>query len=101
MYWFDEDGRPNLDTDQAIKAASEYVKSREWAHPDALSWTYAEGYAGIGSGQTPHLTTYTNVTKFVDRMNEDGTPASPAAGPGSPNLLSATDRTERKESASA
>jgi len=80
MYWFDEEGRPNLDTDQAIKAASEYVKSREWAHPDALSWTYAEGYAGIGSGQTPHLTTYTNVTKFVDRMNADGSPASAAAG---------------------
>ncbi len=80
MYWFDEDGRPNLDTDQAIKAATEYVATREWAHPDALSWTYAEGYSGIGSGQTPHLTTYTNVTKFVDRMNADGTPASPAAG---------------------
>ena len=36
-------GNPNLDTDQAIKAASEYVKSREWAHPDALSWTLCRG----------------------------------------------------------
>ena len=80
MYWFDENGRPNLDTDQAIKAATEYVKSREWAHPDALSWTYAEGYSGLGSGQTPHLTTYTNVSKFVDRTNTDGSPANPAAG---------------------
>lgn len=80
MYWFDEDGNPNLATPEAIKAAEEYVKSREWAHPDALSWTFAEGYSGIGSGQTPHLTTYTNVAKFVDRMNDDGTPASPAAG---------------------
>jgi len=80
MYWFDENGRPNLDTEQAIKAATEYVQSKEWAHPDALSWTYAEGYSGIGSGQTPHLTTYTNVSKFVDRMDENGNPASPAAG---------------------
>ncbi len=80
MYWFDEDGRPNLDTDEGIKAATEYVRSRDWAHPDALSWTYAEGYSGIGSGATPHLTTYTNVTKFVDRREEDGSPASPAAG---------------------
>ena len=80
MYWFDENGRPNLDTDQAIKAATEYVQSRAWAHPDALSWTYAEAYSGFGSGQTPHLTTYTNVSKFVDRKNADGSPASPAAG---------------------
>ncbi len=80
MYWFDENGVPNLATEQAIKAANEYVKIKDFSHPDALSWTYAEGYSGIGSGQTAHLTTYSNVTKFVDRMNEDGTPASPAAG---------------------
>lgn len=80
MYWFDDEGNPNLGTPEAVKAAEEYVKSREWAHPDALSWTFAEGYSGIGSGQTPHVTTYTNVAKFVDRFNDDGTPANPAAG---------------------
>lgn len=80
MYWFDEDGRPNLDTDEGIKAATEYVQTKDWSHPDVLSWTYAEGYNGIGTGQTAHVCTYTNVAKFVDRMNEDGTPASPAAG---------------------
>lgn len=80
MYWFDDDGSPNLATPEAVKAAEEYVRSREWAHPDGLSWTFAEGYSGIGSGQTPHLTTYTNVTKFIDRFNDDGTPANPAAG---------------------
>lgn len=66
MYWFDENGRPNLDTPEGIKAATEYVKLKDYSHPDALSWTYAEGYSGIGSGQTAHLATYTNVTKFVD-----------------------------------
>lgn len=80
MYWFDENGEPNLDTPEGIKAATEYVKVKDWSHPDVLSWTYAEGYSGIGSGQTAHLSTYTNVTKFVDVMNKDGTPANPAAG---------------------
>ncbi len=80
MYWFDENGVPNLATEQAIKAATEYVKIKDFSHPDVLSWTYAEGYSGLGSGQTAHLSTYTNVAKFVDRMNDDGTPASPAAG---------------------
>ncbi len=80
MYWFDENGRPNLDTDEGIKAATEYVKTKDWSHPDVMSWTYAEGYNGIGSGQTAHLTTYTNVSKFVDRKNADGSPASPATG---------------------
>ncbi|MEM9011843.1 MAG: extracellular solute-binding protein [Pseudomonadota bacterium] len=80
MFWFDDDGNPNLETEEGIKAATEYVRMRDWSHPDVLSWTYAEGYSGIGSGQTAHLTTYTNVTKFVDRMNADGSPASPAAG---------------------
>lgn len=81
MYWFDEDGNPNLDTEEGIKAATEYVKIKDWSHPDVLSWTFAEGYNGIGSGQTVHLMTYTNVSKFVDRMEADGTtPAVPAAG---------------------
>lgn len=80
MYWFDDDGNPNLATPEGIKAATEYVKVKDWSHPDVLSWTYAEGYGGIGSGETAHLTTYTNVAKFVDRMNADGTPASAATG---------------------
>ena len=80
MYFFDEDGAPNLATEEGIEAATEYVKLKDWSHPDVLSWTFAEGYAGIGSGTTPHLSTYTNVTKFVDRKNDDGTPANPAAG---------------------
>ncbi|MEO1701653.1 MAG: extracellular solute-binding protein [Pseudomonadota bacterium] len=66
MYWFDEEGNPNLDTPEGIKAATEYVALKDFSHPDVLSWTYAEGYSGIGSGQTAHLATYTNVTKFVD-----------------------------------
>jgi multiple sugar transport system substrate-binding protein len=80
MYWFDENGNPNLDTPEGIKAATEYVAIKNSSHPDVLSWTYAEGYSGIGSGTTAHLSTYTNVAKFVDRKNEDGSPASPATG---------------------
>jgi multiple sugar transport system substrate-binding protein len=80
MYWFDENGVPNLATEGAIKAAKEYVGIKDSSHPDVLSWSYAEGYAGIGSGQTVHLATYTNVAKFVDRKNPDGTNASATTG---------------------
>jgi multiple sugar transport system substrate-binding protein len=80
MYWFDENGNPNLDTAEGIKAATEYVKIKDSSHPDVLSWTYAEGYGAIGSGQTAHLTTFTNVSKFVDRKNEDGSNASATTG---------------------
>ena len=80
MYWFNKNGNPSLDTPEGIKTATEYVATKAWSHPDVLSWTYAEGYTGLGSGTTAHLTTYTNVSKFVDRFNPDGSPASPAAG---------------------
>ena len=80
MYWFNDDGKPNLYTPEGIRTAEEYVRLKAWSHPDVLSWTYAEGYAGLGSGMTPHLCTYTNVSKFVDRNNADGTPANPATG---------------------
>ena len=80
MYWFDDHGRPNLDTPQAIKAANEYVASIKWAHPDALSWTYAEAYAGMANGITAHCMEYTNLPKFNDFIKEDGSPGTPIAG---------------------
>jgi multiple sugar transport system substrate-binding protein len=80
MYWFDDNGRPNLDTEGAIKAATEYVALTKWSHPDVLSWTYAEAYAGMANGITAHAMEYTNLAKFNDFMKEDGTPGTPIAG---------------------
>lgn len=79
MYWFDDNGRPNLDTPQAIKAATEYVALTKWSHPDVLSWTYAEAYAGMANGITAHAMEYTNLAKFNDFM-KDGKPGTPIAG---------------------
>ncbi len=80
MYWFDDNGKPNLATAEAIEAATEYVKIKQWSHPDVLSWTYAEAYAGIANGITAHTCQFTNVTKFNDFMKPDGTPGTPIAG---------------------
>lgn len=80
LYWFDDDGNPNLDTELGIKAAEEHVAMRAWSHPDILSWTYAEAYNGMANGITPQISTYSNLAKFYDRMNDDGTPAAPITG---------------------
>jgi len=79
-YWFDDEAKPNLAGDLGIACAEEYAKLKQWSHPDVLSWTYAEAYGGMGNGQTAQVCTYTNLAKFYDRMNEDGTPATPIAG---------------------
>lgn len=79
LYWFDDDGNPNLDSDLGIKAAQEHVKMKGWSHPDILSWTYAEGYGAMANGTTAHISTYTNLAKFYDRKKADGSPASPIA----------------------
>ncbi|MCG8357229.1 MAG: extracellular solute-binding protein [Kiloniellales bacterium] len=80
LYWFDDDGNPNLDSDLGIQCAEEHLALKQWSHPDILSWTYAEAYGGMANGLTAHISTYTNLAKFYDRMNADGTPASPIAG---------------------
>jgi len=79
-YWFDDDGNPNLDTELGIKAAEEHIAMKQWSHPDILSWTYAEAYAGMADGLTAHICTYTNLAKFNDRYLPDGSPATAITG---------------------
>ncbi len=79
-FFFKEDGSPALDTDLGIQCAQEHVKSFEWSPPDALTFTWAEAYASIWNLQVPHLAVYTNVVKFGDGYNPDGTPKSKATG---------------------
>lgn len=80
FHFFDENGNPNLDTELGIQCAREHVALKQWSHPDILSWTYAEAYAAMANGLTAHISTYSNLAKFYDRMNADGTPASPITG---------------------
>lgn len=80
LYFFDDDGNPNLDSDAGIKAAEEHVKSLQWADKDALSWTWAEAYSSMANLGSTMISTYTNIAKFNDRMNADGTPATPLTG---------------------
>jgi len=79
FYWFDENGKPNLATEQGIQCATEHLALKQWSHPDVLSWGYAEAYAGMGNGQTAQVCTYTNLAKFYDRI-ENGEKATPISG---------------------
>jgi multiple sugar transport system substrate-binding protein len=79
-FFFTEDGQPNLNSDLAVQCAEEHVRSLEWAHPDALSFTFIECWNAIWNLQTPSIVTYTALPKFGDGLKEDGTPKSKATG---------------------
>ena len=72
LFPFDLNGKPLIDSDLGIKAAEAHVKSKEWSSKDILTWTYAEGYGSMGDGTGVMMSTYTNLPKFMDRMNPDG-----------------------------
>ncbi len=80
FYWFDDDAKPRLDSDECIKCATEHLAMMQWSHPDILSWGYAEAYSGMSQGLTGQISTYTNLAKFNDRINADGTKATPISG---------------------
>lgn len=79
-YFFDKDGNPNLNTDLGVQCAEEHVRSFEWCPPDSLTFTWAEAYASMWNLQIPHTAIYTNLVKFGDGYNADGTPKSKATG---------------------
>lgn len=80
FHFFDEDANPNLNSDLGIQCAEEHVRSFEWSPPDALTFTFAEAYAGMWNLQVPQTAIYTNLVKFGDGNNPDGTPKSKATG---------------------
>ena len=80
LFPFDLNGKPLIDSDLGIKAAEAHVKSKEWESKDILTWTYAEGYGSMGDGTGVMMSTYSNLPKFMDRKNPDGTPATKGTG---------------------
>lgn len=78
--FFDEDANPTLNSDLGVQCAEEHVRSFEWCPPDALTFTWAEAYASMWNLQIPHTAIYTNLVKFGDGYNPDGTPKSKATG---------------------
>lgn len=80
FHFFDKDANPNLNSDLGIQCAEEHVRSFEWSPPDALTFTWAEAYATMWNLQCPQTSIYTNLVKFGDGFNADGTPKSKATG---------------------
>ena len=79
-YPFDESGNPLINSELGVKAAAAHVKSREWSSKDILNSTYAEAYGSMGDGTGVMMCTFSNLPKFMDRKNPDGTPATKATG---------------------
>ena len=79
-HYFDEDANPMLNSDLGIQCAEEHVRSFEWAPPDCLTFTWAEAYATMWNMMIPHTSIYTNIVKFGDGYNADGSPKSKATG---------------------
>ena len=80
FHFFDEDANPNLNSELGVQCAEEHVRSFAWSPPDALTFTWAEAYAGMWNLQVPQTAIYTNLVKFGDGFNPDGTPKSKATG---------------------
>lgn len=78
--FFDEEANPRLNSDLGIQCAEEHVRSFEWCAPDCLTFTWAEAYATMWNLQVPQTAIYTNIVKFGDGFNADGTPKSKATG---------------------
>lgn len=80
LFPFDMSGTPLINSELGVKAAEAHCKSKEWESKDILNWTYAEGYGSMGDGTGVMMSTYSNLPKFMDRKNPDGTPATEATG---------------------
>ena len=80
FHYFDEDANPMLNTDLGKQCAEEHVRSFEWSPPDALTFTWAEAYGTMWNLIIPQTAIYTNIVKFGDGYNADGSPKSKATG---------------------
>ncbi|WP_238905964.1 ABC transporter substrate-binding protein [Ruegeria alba] len=80
FHFFDAEANPQLNTELGIQCAEEHVRSFEWSPPDSLTFTWAEAYATMWNLLIPHTAIYTNLVKFGDGFNADGTPKSKATG---------------------
>ncbi len=80
FYYFDEDGKPTLDSEMGLEAGNKHVESYKWTPPDSLTFTWAEAYGTMWNLKIPHTSIYTNIVKFGDGYNTDGTPKSLATG---------------------
>ncbi len=79
-YFFNEEGHPNLNTDLGVQCAEEHVRSYDWSPPDALNFTFLEGWNSLWNLQVPQIATYTAIAKYGDGKKPDGTPKSKATG---------------------
>jgi multiple sugar transport system substrate-binding protein len=79
-YFFNEEGHPNLNTDLGVQCAEEHVRSFQWSPPDALNFTFLEGWNSLWNLQVPQICTFSALPKYGDGLKPDGTPKSKATG---------------------
>ena len=80
QHLFDDDGNPLITTEAGIEATTEHVKSLDWSDRDGLSYSWGEYYGAFGGGRSFQLGTFSNLPKFLDTKNPDGTDATAVTG---------------------
>lgn len=80
FYLFDDNGKPLIDSEVGIKATEEHIKSLDWTTKDGLAWSWSEYYGSMASGKSVMMSTFTNLPKFNDRLDDQGKPTSAIVG---------------------
>jgi len=71
LYFFNDEGHPNLNTDLGVQCAEEHLRSFEWSPPDALNFTFLEGWNSLWNLQVPQ-DLYIHRGRQVRRRKEAG-----------------------------
>ncbi len=80
FYLFDDAGKPMIDSEIGIKATEDHIKSLAWSTKDGLAWSWSEYYGAMAGGKSVMMSTFTNLPKFNDHMDDKGKPASAIVG---------------------
>jgi multiple sugar transport system substrate-binding protein len=80
QHLFDDEGNPLITGDLGIEATAEHIKSLDWADRGGLAYSWSEYYGAMQDGRSFQIGTFSNLPKFLDRFNEDGTPATKVTG---------------------
>jgi multiple sugar transport system substrate-binding protein len=69
-----------IDSELGIEATQEHVNSLKWSTKDGLAWSWSEYYGAMAGGKSVMISTFTNLPKFNDRLDDKGNPASAIVG---------------------
>lgn len=72
QFLFDDNGQPLINSESGFVATREYVDSLVYKSPDAISWGWPEQYGNFANGGAAMTCAFSNLPKFLDNPNNDG-----------------------------